>query len=170
MKNKILVIALVLLAFGCGVSSNTKDLLNVNFRNTLRDLYGQQGIDITDITSKVVLMDYYKGDGYPYNSKEPGYKGTISCEFKDGNTIVSMWFNVVFDKYWHVQDMPEIYGKNKVDLYVSDIRVSNLNDFKDAMNFKDAMKSQYILERFGSLDNRMNAINAVRKAEGKEPL
>jgi len=164
MKKSVIPFLLLLLLWSCGVPKHTKDLLNVSFRNTLRDLYGEQGIYITDVISEVVSMEYCKEGCDYYKSKEPGYQGTIKCKFRDGNTTISMWFDVGFDKYWHVQKLPEIYGKDKVDVYVSDILVSEIADYKDAI------KSPYILDRFCSLNDSKNAINFIRKKEGKEPL
>lgn len=164
MKKSITTILFLSLLWSCGVPGHTKDLLNVSFRNTLRDFYGEQGIFMTNVTSEVVLMDYYKGDEYPYKSKEEGYKGTIKCEFNDGNTKIWVWCEVGFNKYWQVEKLPDIYGTDKWDIRISDIQVSGISDYKDAI------KSPYILAKFCSLDDSRKAINTVRKSQVKEPL
>lgn len=141
MKKLIAPFLILFLFWGCGVPKHTKDLLNLSFKNKVRDFYIEKGFFLTDFTGEVVTMKYYKKG---LTMDEPEYNGLIHCKFRDGNNSVSIWYTVGFDQYWHVQQMPEVYGVDKWNIYAFDLLV---NTGKDVF-FTDPRTSPYVLDRF----------------------
>ena len=139
MKNQILAIALVLLAFGCGVSDKEKFILNLEFKKVIRNLYDAEGFFLYPLNTEILSMKKYnKG-----RLDKPEFRGTISCEFGDGDVSGTILFEVGFDENRRINLLPPFCGTNKLDIDMTDIVVNNGKDINT-----DLRISPYLLDCF----------------------